>query len=125
MDPRPLSPHLQIYRWPLTAVMSIMHRMSGIALLGVVIELITCLFCLSHGPETYTQFLHWLHWWGAQFLNAIAVFCLTYHFLNGIRYLFWDIGWGLDISQAYKSSCFILILTVLIGATIIWAWCGL
>lgn len=122
MKPWPLSPHLQIYRWQLTSVMSICHRLSGVALLGIVLELIAGLFCLSQGPDFYIQFLSFLEFWPVQYCNILSVFFLTYHFFNGIRHLFWDIGWGLELRWVYKSGHTVLGLTFIVSIILIGAW---
>ncbi len=122
MDSRPLSPHLQIYRWQLTSVMSILHRLSGMALLGIILELIAGLYCLSQGESFYTPFLVLLQSWPIQSLNIISIFCLTYHFFNGIRHLFWDIGWGLEVSTVYKSGYAVLIVTFIVSLILIGVW---
>ena len=119
---RPLSPHLQIYRWQLTSVMSICHRLSGLAVIGIVLEFIAGLYCLSQGLDAYSQYLSFLKGWPVQFVNIMSVFCLTYHFFNGIRHLFWDIGWGLELSWVYKSGHAVLTLTFTVSLTLISLW---
>lgn len=122
MDPRPLSPHLQIYRWQLTAVLSILHRLSGIALLGVVLEFIAGLYCLSQGVNLHTQYLILLSSWPLQTLNIICLFFLTYHFFNGIRHLFWDIGWGLGLTWVYRTGHTVLVMTFIVSSIILGLW---
>jgi len=121
-DNRPLSPHLQVYRPQLTSVMSISHRITGLLLsLGMV--LITAwLVSLAAGPEAFETVNAWLR--SPVGLAALLVWTLAlfYHLLNGIRHLFWDAGWLLDLKGAYASGWTVLVLTVLLTAIV---WGGL
>ena len=63
MDSRPLSPHLQIYRWQLTSVLSILHRLAGMALLGFIVGVVAWLFILNQGPHSYDCFTDFLATW--------------------------------------------------------------
>ena len=94
----PLSPHLQIYRWQITSVLSILHRITGIVLsLGTII-LSAWLLSLSLG-EYYFDFFNFLI---SNFIGRTIMIGYTwavcFHTLNGIRHLGWDYGYGLDLS---------------------------
>jgi len=113
---RPLSPHLSIYRWPITMLLSILHRISGLALsLGLVV-FAWWLLAASSGGDAYQQFsafaasgigrLMLLGWTAAFF----------YHLANGIRHMVWDLGYGFELSVANASSWFVLVLTLLLTA---------
>jgi succinate dehydrogenase / fumarate reductase cytochrome b subunit len=102
--PRPLSPHLQIYRPQLTSVLSILHRLTGLALgLGAVL-LAWWLHALAAGPEAYAGLLGLLGSW----LGLVVLFGLTfagfYHLCNGVRHLLWDLGYGLELASVYRSG---------------------
>jgi succinate dehydrogenase / fumarate reductase cytochrome b subunit len=110
-DPRPLSPHLQIYRWQLTSVMSILHRASGIALAVGTILLVSWLGAASDGPEPYAVLQHFLaSWLGLLLLFGWSV-ALFYHLCNGIRHLVWDTVRGLDLRSVYVGGW------IVVGAT--------
>lgn len=102
--PRPLSPHLQVYRLPLPALMSISHRISGVALSSGTILLAIWLLCLAGGEQSfsYAQMVT------SHVLGKLVLFgysaALFYHMCNGIRHLFWDAGKGLEIEQVYRSG---------------------
>jgi len=110
--PRPLSPHLQIYRRQLTSVLSILHRFTGIGLAVGLLYLVCWLAAAASGLEAFDRLqsfngspigkLLLLGW-------SIAFF---YHLLNGIRHLAWDAGWGFELPAAYKSGYAVLIGTV-------------
>lgn len=105
---RPLSPHLQIYRWQLTSVMSILHRATGIALSVGTILLVSWLGAASDGPEPYAAIQHFLgSWIGLLLLFGWSV-SLYYHLCNGIRHLLWDTGYGLELGGVYTGGWVVL-----------------
>ena len=115
---RPLSPHLQVYRWQITMVMSILHRATGVALTIGAVGLAWWLLAMATGGEQATRAAACL----ASPLGMVALFgfslALVYHLLNGIRHLLWDAGWGFQIPQVYKSGYTVLALTVVFTAAI-------
>ena len=122
---RPLSPHLQVYRWQITMVMSILHRATGVGLGFGAFALAWWLLAVAEGGESYRSAAEWL----ASPLGLIALagfsLALVYHLLNGLRHLLWDIGWGFDIPDVYRSGYAVAILTVVLTAAM-WfvAWGG-
>lgn len=103
-DPRPLSPHLQVYRWQLTSVMSILHRFSGVALCAGAILLVWWLVAAAAGPDAYEGVQAFLgSWIGVALLFAWSL-ALFYHLCNGLRHLWWDTGHGLDLPSVYASG---------------------
>jgi succinate dehydrogenase / fumarate reductase cytochrome b subunit len=115
---RPLSPHLQVYRWQITMVMSILHRTSGIVLGVGVFALAWWLLAVAQGGEAYAHAAACL---ASPFgLLALAGFslALVFHLLNGLRHLSWDIGWGFEIPDVYRSGYAVVALTVVLTATI-------
>jgi succinate dehydrogenase / fumarate reductase cytochrome b subunit len=125
-DPRPLSPHLQIYRWQLTSVLSILHRFTGVALSVGAILLVSWLGAASDGPEAFGRFQQFMgSWFGLLLLFGWTV-ALFYHLCNGIRHLVWDTGRGLDLKSVYAGGWIVLAatagLTVLAWALGCWHW---
>lgn len=116
---RPLSPHLQIYRLPLLALLSITHRATGVALVAGLVVLAWWLGSAAYGPEAFARaqgvigspigYLLLFGWTAALF----------FHLCNGIRHLLWDTGWGYEIPQAYKSGHVVLVAT---AALTVLAW---
>ena len=85
-DPRPLSPHLQVYRWQLTSVLSILHRATGVALSVGTVLLVWWLVAAAEGPEAYAQVQGFLgSWVGLVLLFGWSV-ALHYHLCNGLRH---------------------------------------
>ena len=94
MTKRPLSPHLQVYRLPMTAVFSITHRLTGVVLsLGLVI-LAFLLKALADGPESYFGMQGFFASIAGRIFLSIWVFALFFHLCHGIRHLIWDTGYG-------------------------------
>ncbi|HLO77133.1 MAG TPA: succinate dehydrogenase, cytochrome b556 subunit [Magnetospirillum sp.] len=101
---RPLSPHLQIYRLPLLALMSITHRITGVALVVGLVALAAWLGAAASGPAAFAAaqslfgspigYLLLLGW-------SVALF---FHLGHGVRHLLWDSGWGFELPQAYASA---------------------
>jgi succinate dehydrogenase / fumarate reductase, cytochrome b subunit len=107
-DPRPLSPHLQIYRWQLTSVMSILHRITGIGLAVAAVLLVSWLGTAADGTEPFARMQGFL---GSP-LGLIVLFgctvALFYHLCNGMRHLVWDTGHGLDLKSVYLGGWLVL-----------------
>lgn len=119
-DPRPLSPHLQVYRWQLTSVLSILHRATGIALSIGALLLVWWLAAAAAGPGPYGAFANFIgSWFGLLLLFGWSL-SLFYHLCNGIRHLWWDTGHGLELEAVYASGWTVLgataVLTVLAWA---------
>ncbi len=111
---RPLSPHLQIYRPQLTSVLSISHRITGVALSVGLIPLIAWFIALGSGEEAYGALLEIYRQPWAMAAWVAWSFCLFYHFLNGIRHLLWDAGYLLDLRGAYASGWTVVVLAVVL-----------
>jgi len=120
--PRPLSPHLTIWRWGPHMVVSILHRATGVALsiAGLAI-LAWWLMALAQGPEAYATFAK-----GAQSpVGLIVLIGLTWsffqHLLSGIRHLFMDTGQGFELG-VNKTSAILTIVGSVILTALLWAW---
>ena len=101
---RPLSPHLQIYRWQLTSVLSITHRATGLALAVGTLLLVWWLLAAASGPSDFALAqAFWYSWIGRLLLLGWS-WSLFFHLCNGIRHLFWDAGWGYELKTAYTSG---------------------
>ena len=93
---RPLSPHLQIYRWEMHMVTSILHRITGAALGLGTIFLTWWLMALAAGPSAYETFATVVSSLVGQIILFGFSYGLFYHLLNGIRHLYWDAGLGFE-----------------------------
>ena len=118
---RPLSPHLQVYRPQLTSVLSIMHRMTGLALAAGALMLVWWLFAAAAGAEAYADFRRFAGSWPGQLVLAGWAFSLFYHLCNGIRHLFWDAGRGFGLSTVHASGwAVVAAAVVLTAAALVW-----
>ena len=111
---RPLAPHLGWYRWQLTSLLSIAHRLSGAALVIGLVALSFWLFFLAQdvaaGGLVEAIFLSWFGTL-VQIGFALAFF---YHLLNGVRHLLWDFQLGLELPQVYRSGYIVIVLALLL-----------
>lgn len=116
---RPLSPHLQVYRPQITSVLSILHRISGVALAVGSGLLVSWLMAVAAGPVGFAQAQAFF----GSVLGRLMLFgwtlALFYHFCNGIRHLAWDLGHGYDLETVTRSGWFTVGATV--GLTL-FAW---
>ena len=121
---RPLSPHLQVYRWQITMTMSILHRVTGVVITVGAFALAWWLMAVAAGGDAYRTAAECL----ASPLGMVALagfsLALVYHLLNGIRHLLWDAGWGFEIPQFYASGWTVAILTVVLTALVWFAAFG-
>ena len=101
---RPLSPHLQIYKLPLPAVMSITHRISGVVLSSGTVLLAFWLMMLGSGEAGFATAQMILSHPAGMLVLAGYSAALFYHGCNGVRHLFWDMGKGLTIEAVYRSG---------------------
>ncbi len=120
-DNRPLSPHLQVYSPQITSVLSILHRLAGIALAVGTLLLVYWLAAAAAGPEAYASAQGLIGSWLGRLLLLGWSAALFYHLLNGIRHLCWDAGWGYELKTVYGSGWAVVIGT---AALTLLAWLG-
>lgn len=117
---RPLSPHLQIWRWHVTMLASILHRVTGGALSVGAVLIGLWLLALAFGPEAYATFTGWM---GSP-LGLLVWFGLTvslaYHLAAGVRHLIWDAGEGLTPKSANALSTASIAFGA-VAAVVFWA----
>lgn len=115
---RPLSPHLQIYRWTWTMAMSVFHRITGIGLYGGTFMVAVWLLAMASGPVAYDR----VSWFFGTPIGLLVLFAYTWtlmhHMLGGVRHLVWDTGIGFEPGTRIAMARYTLgassILTVLI-----------
>ena len=123
---RPISPHLQIYRWQLTSVLSILHRAAGVWLSIGTIVLVWWLVAAASSPEAFDAVAEFLDsWLGLVLLLGWSV-ALFYHLCNGVRHLVWDTGYALDLRSTYLGGWLVLsgtaVLTLIAWGAVISGW---
>lgn len=119
--PRPLSPHLQIYRPQINMVMSIVHRLTGVALYFGAALVAWWLLAAATGPD-YFNFVNDLFatWLGIVVLVGFS-WALIHHALGGIRHFIWDTASSMDIASVNLLSWATIVVSVLLTAGL-WAY---
>ncbi len=123
---RPLSPHLQVFRWPLAMAISILHRITGVALAVGAVLMVLILISLAAGPEAYQVIQTYITSTLGQIFLFLWTVALFLHLFNGIRHLFWDAGYGFDKNTTTNSGIATLLATVILSIAV-WAiaiYCG-
>ena len=115
----PLSPHLQIYRWHVSSLLSITHRISGVINLFSLILIFFWLIFLNLSENSYASFLLIINSFIGKFILIGFTWSMSFHFLSGIRHLIWDLGYGFEIKTANISGI-IVIISSLILTVIFW-----
>ena len=105
----PLSPHLQIYRWHISSLLSITHRIAGIINLLALILIFFWLTALSFGENSYELFLLIINSFFGKFILIGFTWSMSFHLLSGIRHLVWDLGYGFEIKTANISGIIVII----------------
>lgn len=119
---RPLSPHMQIYHWYFTMVLSIAHRVTGMALSAGLVLLTWWLLAIAGGPDSYATVR------GAMdnILGGLILFGFTFalwfHLANGVRHLAWDFGYGYEKNVAHQTG--IAVTAAAAGLTVV-TWIAL
>ena len=96
---RPLSPHIQIYRWTLTMMLSILHRATGLVLYAGTALLAWWLLAAASGPEAYSQVQAVSAAWYGRLVLFGYTWALFHHMFGGIRHFIWDTGRGFDLKH--------------------------
>ena len=105
----PLSPHIQIYRWHISSLVSITHRISGVINLLALILIFFWLLILSFGENNYELFLLVVNSFFGKSILIGFTWSMIFHLLSGIRHLVWDFGYGFEIKTANFSGVIVII----------------
>jgi succinate dehydrogenase / fumarate reductase, cytochrome b subunit len=114
MTNRPISPHLQVYKPQLTSVLSILHRITGVALAVGTILLVYWLIAAASGPVAFASAQALIGSWIGRILLFGWTFALYFHLSNGIRHLFWDAGFGFELKTVYASGWTVVALAAVL-----------
>jgi succinate dehydrogenase / fumarate reductase, cytochrome b subunit len=110
---RPLSPHLQVYSWQLTMILSILHRGTGVFLMAGAPVLVWWLYMVQADAHRYGHAMEDLAHPVGRLLLLGWTFSIFYHLCNGVRHLFWDIGKGYELSTLYRSGAAVVIVSIM------------
>jgi succinate dehydrogenase / fumarate reductase cytochrome b subunit len=114
--PRPLSPFVTIYHWPVTMATSITHRFTGIGLAGGLVVLGWWLVAIASGPDAFNQFNALAATPLGQVIFFLIVWSGSFHLLNGIRHLAWDMGFGFAKGTAITNSIIVIAGSIVLAA---------
>jgi succinate dehydrogenase / fumarate reductase cytochrome b subunit len=117
-DQRPLSPFM-IYRWQITNLLSFLHRATGVVLSAGLLILVCWLVALAAGPESFAAIRSFYSGLLFDLVLTGWAFCFFYHLANGIRHLFWDVGWGFGHGQITAGGWAVVVFAVV--ATLVFA----
>lgn len=117
---RPTSPHMSVYRWPISMTLSILHRMTGVALAVGLVVYVAWLMAAAGGSNDYRQFVDLMQ----TPLGRVALvgwsLAFFFHLCNGVRHLFWDTGRGFEMSQVNASAWTVVVASVVM--TLLYWW---
>ena len=111
---RPLSPHLQVYKLPLTGIISITHRMTGVILaLGLILYVVSFFYILQ-GNEAYLELQSFLDYTLIRIAIWFFIYALFFHLCHGVRHLIWDVGEGFDRDDMDRNAIIELVLSLVL-----------
>ena len=113
-DKNPLSPHLQIYKWQISSLLSITHRIVGV--INIFAITLICLWTTSLllGENTYETINIILNSFFGKFLIISLCWTFSYHILNEIRHLVWDFGYGFDLKIAKVTGILVFLFSFIL-----------
>ena len=114
----PLSPHLQIYKWQISSLLSITHRIVGV--INILAITLICIWVLSLllGESNYEITQVFLKSFFGKFIIVFLCWTFSFHILNEIRHLFWDMGYGFDLKISKITGLFVIIGSFILCAAI-------
>ena len=99
-DKNPLSPHLQIYKWQISSLLSITHRIVGVINIFAISLICFWVLFLILGESNYENVKEFLNSYLGKFLIISLCWTFSFHILNEIRHVVWDLGYGFDLKIA-------------------------
>ncbi|WP_425410732.1 succinate dehydrogenase, cytochrome b556 subunit [Hyphococcus sp.] len=119
-SPRPVSPHLQIWRFTVTMAASITHRGTGMVLYGGSILIAVWLYALAFSPALYESAAGFVRSPLGFIIVAGYVWAMSFHLMNGLRHLYWDYGRGFAVKTAIMTAWLVYIASAILAAIVLW-----
>ena len=119
MKQNPLSPHLQVYKWQLSSLLSITHRITLIINIFSIFIIALWIFSVAVGGDFYNYLNIFISSFLGKFIVIGCSWSLLFYFLAEIRHIVWDLGYGYEIKTAHISGIFIFILSLVL-TLIVW-----
>ena len=109
----PISPHIQIYRWHISSLVSIGHRITGVINIFILTLIFLWLGSLLLGEENYEIFFNFFNSFLGKFFIIATIWSFTFHSLSELRHLFWDMGYGFDLKKANLTGSLVIIFSLI------------
>ncbi|MGR9053561.1 MAG: succinate dehydrogenase, cytochrome b556 subunit [Gammaproteobacteria bacterium] len=114
MNDRPLSPHLQVYKLPLTGIISITHRITGVMLAFGLILFVFVVSSVAAGAESYASMQDLMHFWLLKLIFWAFIYALFFHLCHGVRHLVWDAGNSFEKATLNRYALYELFASLLL-----------
>ena len=113
-DKNPLSPHIQIYNWHISSLVSISHRITGV--INILILILVCfwIWILSLGNENYQIFYNFFNSFFGKFFIISFIWSYSFQILSEVRHWFWDLGCGFELKTSNITGGLVIIGSILI-----------
>jgi len=111
---RPTSPHLQVYRLPLTGIISITHRITGVFLSFGLVLVVGLIVSLVSGAQAFDSLQSIFGTWPVQAVYYGFIYALFFHLCHGVRHLFWDAGLGFDLDSLNRFALIELLCSLVL-----------
>tara|TARA_B100001741_G_C16391345_1_gene522586 strand:- start:112 stop:495 length:384 start_codon:yes stop_codon:yes gene_type:complete len=110
----PLSPHIQIYQWHISSLVSISHRITGV--INILLLSLICFWVvfLIFGQKNYEIIQIFLQTFFGKFLIIAFVWSFSFQILSEIRHLFWDMGYGFDLKLSQITGIIVIVGSILL-----------
>ncbi|MDA9709320.1 succinate dehydrogenase, cytochrome b556 subunit [Candidatus Pelagibacter sp.] len=109
----PLSPHIQIYSWHISSLVSIGHRITGVINIFILTLIFLWLGSLLLGEENYEIIFNFFNSFLGKFFIITTIWSFTFHSLSELRHLFWDMGYGFDLKTANLTGSLVIIFSLI------------
>ena len=109
----PISPHIQIYRWHISSLVSIGHRITGVINIFILTLIFLWLGSLLLGEENYEIIFNFFNSFSGKFIIIATICTFTFHSLSELRHLFWDMGYGFDLKTANLTGSLVIIFSLI------------
>ena len=109
----PLSPHIQIYSWHISSLVSIGHRITGVINIVILTLIFFWLGSLLLGEKNYEIIFNFFNSFFGKFFVIATIWSFTFHALSELRHLFWDMGYGFELKTANLTGSLVIIFSLI------------
>ena len=113
VNKNPLSPHIQIYSWHISSLVSIGHRITGVINIIILTLLTFWIGSLLLGANSYQLFYNFFNSFFGKFFTIGTIWSFTFHSLSELRHLFWDMGYGFELKTANLTGSLVIIFSII------------